>query len=114
MSCHDGEHTVHQQVGGGGGGGRGHLRGEAGSLPGPLGDAPLDDLGLGHQHIHQVTAIHEVKKEVEVVLVLEAGILTNAEGVCCVACNGLLTEHVLRALHHRRLAHALQSIRPVC
>ena len=91
-----------------------HLGGEAGPPPGPLGDAPLDDLGLSHQHIHQVTAVHEVKQEVEVVLVLEAGILADAEGVGCVTCDGLLTEHVLRALHHCRLAHALQSICPVC
>ena len=83
-----------------GGGGQIHLGGKAGPPPGPLRDAPLDDLGLGHQHIHQVTAIHEVKQEVEVVLVLEAGILADAEGVGCVARDGLLTEHVLGALHH--------------
>ena len=96
------------------GGGGGHLGGKAGSLPGPLGDAPLDDLGFSHQHIHQVTAVHEVEEEVEVILVLEAGILANAEGVCCVACDGLLAEDMLGALHHCRFAHALQSVRPVC
>jgi ABC-type hemin transport system ATPase subunit len=31
-----------------------------------------DDLGLSHQHIHQVTARHQVKQEVQVVLVLQA------------------------------------------
>ena len=30
----------------------------------------MDDLGLGLQHVHQVTARHEVEEEVEVVLVL--------------------------------------------
>ena len=93
---------------------RGYLGGEAGSPPGTLGDAPLDDLGLSHQHIHQVSPVHEVKQEVQVVLVLEAGVLADAEGVGCVARDGLLTEDVLRALHHRRLAHALQGIRSVC
>lgn len=91
-----------------------YLGGKAGSPPGALGDAPLDDLGLGHQHVHQVPAVHEVEEEVEVVLVLEAGVLADAEGVGRVARDGLLAEHMLRALHHRRLAHALQCIRPVC
>lgn len=91
-----------------------YLGGKAGPPPGTLGDAPLDDLGLCHQHVHEVTPIHEVKQEVQVVLVLEAGVLADAEGVGCVACDGLLTEDVLWALHHRRLAHALQGIRPVC
>lgn len=78
----------------------GHLGGKASSPPGTLGDAPLDDLGLSNQHIHEVTTIHEIKQEVEVVLVLEAGVLADAERVGCVASDGLLTEDVLWALHH--------------
>jgi len=48
-----------------------------------------------------------------VVLVLEAGVLADAEGVGCVASDGLLAEDMLWALHHCGLAHALQCIRPV-
>jgi hypothetical protein len=31
----------------------------------------LDDLGLRHQHVHQVTTRHQVKQEVQVVWVLQ-------------------------------------------
>ena len=78
-----------------------YLGGKAGSSPGSLRDPALDDLGLCHQHIHEVTPAHKVKQEVQVVLVLEAGILADAEGVGCVAGDGLLAENVLRALHYR-------------
>jgi hypothetical protein len=40
-----------------------------------------DDLGFRHQDIHEVTPRHEVKQEVQVVLVLEGGVLAYAEGV---------------------------------
>jgi hypothetical protein len=33
----------------------------------------LDDLGLRHEHVHEVAAGHQVKQEVEVVLVLLCG-----------------------------------------
>ena len=77
-----------------------YLGGKAGSSPGSLGDSALDDLGLRHQHIHEISTAHEVKQEVQVVLVLEAGVLADAEGVGCVAGDGLLAEDVLGALHH--------------
>ena len=99
-------------VGEGGEGWMSYFWGKAGSSPGTLGNATLDDLGLSNQHVHEVTARHEVKEEVQVVLVLEAGVLADAEGVCCVPGDGLLAEHMLRALHHPRLAHALHGIRP--
>lgn len=89
-----------------------HLGGKAGSSPGALGDAAFDDLGLSNQDIHEIPTRHEVKEEVQMVLVLEAGILANAEGVRCIPRDGLLAEDVLRALHHARLAHALHGIRP--
>ena len=46
------------------------LRCKAGRAPVVLGKAALDDLRLSHQHIHEVTALHEVEQEVQVVLVL--------------------------------------------
>ncbi len=91
---------------------RGHLGGKAGAFPGALGDAALYDARLGHEHIHEVAPRHEVEQEVEVKLVLEAGVLAQAEGVRRVARDGLLAEHVLRALHHCALAHALHRILP--
>jgi hypothetical protein len=45
----------------------------AGSKPSPtrhLRHGELDDLGLSHQHVHQITALHQVKQEVQVVRVL--------------------------------------------
>lgn len=91
-----------------------HLGGKAGPPPGTLGDSALDDLGLCHQHIHEIPPAHKVEEEVQVVLVLKAGILSDAERVGGVAGDGLLTEDVLGALHHCRLAHALQGIGSVC
>ena len=41
---------------------------------------------------------------------LEGGVLANAEGVRCVACDGLFAEDVLGALHDSRLAHALERV----
>ena len=41
---------------------------------------------------------------------LEGSVLANAEGVRCVACDGLLAEDVLGALHDSRLAHALERV----
>ncbi len=88
------------------------LGGKARTAPCALGNASLDDLGFRNQDVHEITAGHEIEEEVEVVLVLEAGILADAEGVRRVPRDGLLAEHMLRALHHARLAHALHCIRP--
>ena len=42
---------------------------------------------------------------------LEGGVLPDTEGMRYILGDGLLAEHVLRALHHRRLAHALHGVR---
>ena len=76
----------------------------------PLWDAAFDDLGLCHEHVHEVPTRHEVEQEIEVILVLEARILADAEGVGRVARDGLLAHDVLRALHHRRLAHLFEGV----
>ncbi len=55
----------------GAGGVAAHFGREAGAAPGALRDAALDDLGLRHQHIHQVAAVHQVEQEVKMVLVLD-------------------------------------------
>jgi hypothetical protein len=49
----------------------------------------VDDARLGHQHVHEVAARHQVKQEVQVLLVLEAGVLPDAERVRRVLGDGL-------------------------
>jgi len=52
-------------------GGRGYLGSKAGLPEDALGDAAFDDLGLRHQHVHEVAPSHQVKQKVQVVLVLQ-------------------------------------------
>ena len=63
-----------------------HLWRKAAALPSALAVPAPDDLGLSHQHIHEVSPQHQIKHEVEVVLVLEAGVLSYTEHVGRVAC----------------------------
>jgi len=62
---------------------------QASHLPAGTGHSLPDDLGLSHQHIHQVPTRHQVKQEVQMVLVLKCCILPDAEWVCCVLGDGL-------------------------
>jgi hypothetical protein len=89
-----------------------YLWGKTGLSEEALRNAAFDDFGLRNQHIHQVTSSHQVEEEVQVVLVLEAGILANAKRVGCVAGDGLLAHDMLRTLHYSRLSHPLQCILP--
>lgn len=66
-----------------------------------LGRSPLDDFGFRNQDVHQVAAAHEIEEEVQVVLVLKAGILPDAERMCRVPSDRLFAQHMLWALHHR-------------
>lgn len=74
--------------------------GEAPSSPGSLRCATFDDLCLRNEDIHKVPAGHLVEKEIQVVLVLEGGVLAYAKGMCHIASDGLLTENMLGALHN--------------
>lgn len=90
-----------------------HLRCKAGLAEESLGDATFDDLGLSNKDVHQVSARHEVKEEIQVVLVLEAGVLSYTKGVGCVPGDRLLAHHVLWTLHHRCLPHLFEGILPL-
>ena len=72
----------------------------------PPGHAPLpevQDLGLPRQAVHEVPSRHEVKQKVEVVRVLERGVLLHAKRVVDDPRHVLLLEHVIRGGQHCHL-----------
>mmetsp|Transcript_35567 Transcript_35567/g.92389 ORF Transcript_35567/g.92389 Transcript_35567/m.92389 type:complete len:230 (+) Transcript_35567:529-1218(+) len=83
---------------------------QAAALQVSLGHTVLDNLGLRDQHVHKVTGGEQIKQKVQVHLVLEGGVLADAERMRRVLCDSLLAKHVLRAVRHRRLAHALERV----
>merc|ERR1712078_246308 len=62
-----------------------------------------------HQNVHQVPSRHQVEEHVQVVLVLEGGVLPDSHRVGAVLRDHLLAEDVLLASDHRHLAHDFQS-----
>ena len=80
--------------------GESYLRSKAGLLEKAMRGAALDDLGFCHQDIHEISSRHEIEKEVQVILVLKAGVLSYAEWVRSVPGDGLFAQDMLRAGHH--------------